>query len=480
MKKSTKNAAFCCTVAAVVVLAIAIDRKSASSVETDIQAGASARESSPKRKGAAGKSFAKKASRKAAEEASSRGIPKIEPGMDETAFSQWLDPRPPRTGDEMENIPEDEDEYPIRQLDAQARFRAAVFSTLADKSLNHAEFGRSLLASATPSLRSLGAALLVETGSFGADAAAAVAADPDAAVPLSILEWIRERGSDADLAALEAAFAARGMSVADLLAVLQSLSSSTGGAREALDRLIKLAPEDELPDLLAAVANSESAAYDARMQALMALRGVAPFSVADGVMVGLELAAEPPDESLWGESLDLYSDLIDLAADDKAPYKVWDVLVRDIEFLSSLDYENAVRDMANYIENGVRGDDPVIQEGAWRMVDAYISMVRNSGAASLAAVAEPLARLERLNEKLKPFDPEFAEPDAEPGQVAVDDVAEAPETDGGVSEPDSDEAGEEGGDDADGAAIFDAFGNPAGSGASVVPIGVEIVEPYRP
>jgi hypothetical protein len=214
------------------------------------------------------------------------------------------------------------------------------------------------------------------------------------------------------------------------------------------------------------------------MQALMALRGVAPFSVADGVMVGMELAAEPPEESLWGESLDLYSDLVDLAASDKAPYKVWDVLVRDIEFLATLDYENAVRDMANNVENGVRGDDPVVQEGAWRLIDEYISQVKSSDKASTAAVAEPLARLERLNNRLKPFDPEFVEPDPDPVAGLPESVSEEDESPAAVEEaadpePDSD-------DEDAGSIQTDSFGNPAGSGSSEVPIGVETVAPYQP
>ena len=483
MKKNVTNWIFCLAVVAVGVLAVRFGRREApvSAPVSGVPAASAGGMASPVRPSRFGRAGIARPARAARAAAVRRVSPVVEPEMDEAAFSAWLDPRPPRTGDEMEDIPADEEEYPIRLLDAQARFRRAVFETLADPSLNHAAFGRSLLSSGTASLRSLGAALLVETGAFSAADAAALAADADASVPLAAAEWIRERGTPEQLAALDSALAARGTSVEELLAVLVSGSSAAGGAREALDRLLKTAPEEDLPDLLAAVATAEAAAYDARMQALMALRGVAPFSVADGVMVKMELAAEPPTESLWGESLDLYSDLVDLAARDKAPYKVWDVLVRDLDFLAGLDYENNVRDMANYVENGVRGDDPVVQEGAWRRIDAYVADVRASGHADDDAVAEPLARLVRLNEKLKPFDPEFAVPDPEPPPAAEepDEPDEADEPAGTTASDEPDEAtGPEKPDDETG--LFDASGNPQGSGSETVPIGVETIEPYHP
>ena len=473
MKKQTNNLILFAAIVAIVVIAILADRRSAPPTAAGNKPPKTKtvkKERSRPRKVAIPRSKRVAADKGAA-------IPAMKSETDEAALADWLAPRPPRTGDEMENIPEDEEEYPIRQLDAQTRFRRAVFQMLADKSLVHDAFGRKLMSSQTASLRSLGAVLLVEKGAFTPADAAALANDADAAVPLSVLEWIRERGTPEQLAALQAALASRGMSADDLVAVLTSLSSATGGAREALDLLIKTAPKDDLPDLLATVASAEAAAYDVRMQALMALRGVAPFSVADNVMVKIELAAEPPSESLWGESIDLYSDLVDLAAKDKAPYKVWDVMTRDLEFLASLDYENNVRDMANYVENGVRGDDPVIQEGSWRIIDDYISQIKASDYAKDAAVSEPLVRLIRLNEKLKPFDPEFAvaDPDPVPGAEAPEEEPEeAPE-----EEPEEPEAADEP-DEPEEPQTTDANGNPTGSGATTVPIGKETIEPYKP
>lgn len=474
MKKQTTNLILFAAIVAIVVIAILADRRSAPPT-TPVNKPLKMKTAKTAKKERPRKVAIPRSKRVAA--AKDAAIPVVKSETDESALADWFAPRPPRTGDEMENIPEDEEEYPIRQLDAQTRFRRAVFQMLADKSLVHDAFGRKLMSSQTASLRSLGAVLLVEKGAFSLADAAALANDADAAVPLSVLEWIRERGTPEQLAALEAALASRGMSADDLVAVLTSLSSATGGAREALDLLIKTAPKDDLPDLLATVASAEAAAYDVRMQALMALRGVAPFSVADNVMVKIELAAEPPSESLWGESIDLYSDLVDLAANDKAPYKVWDVMTRDLEFLASLDYENNVRDMANYVENGVRSDDPVIQEGSWRIIDDYISQVKASDYAKDAAVSEPLVRLIRLNEKLKPFDPEFAvaDPDPVPGaEEPEEEPEEAPE-----EEPEEPEAADEP-DEPEKPQTTDANGNPTGSGSTTVPIGVERVEPYKP
>ncbi|MBP5545289.1 MAG: hypothetical protein ILM98_14530 [Kiritimatiellae bacterium] len=480
MKKQTSNILFCVTVVAIVVAAILIDRRSAPAPKTEAgDKPAAAKKVKAKKQARPRKAAVERPKRAAGNAAAAAdAIPAIGQDMDEKSFADWFAPRPPRTGDEMADIPEDEEEYPIRQLDAQARFRQAVFNTMADSSVDHVALARRLMASSYSSVRALGAALLVESGAFSSLDAAVLADDDDASVPLSILEWIRERGTASQLAALEAALASRGMTSEDIVAVLTSLSSATGGGREALDLLIKTAPEEDLPELLATVASAEAAAYDVRMQALMALRGAAPFSVADNVMVKMELAAEPPTESLWGESLDLYSDLVDLAANDKAPYKVWDVLTRDLEFLSTLDYENSVRDMANYVENGVRSDDPVIQEGSWRIIDDYISEIKSSEIASDAAVAEPLARLERLNEKLKPFDPEFAVADPDPVPevaVAEDEEAEVGEDEG----PGQDDEPVEPAPD-DEPVTTDENGNPTGSGSTTVPIGKEIIEPYKP
>ncbi len=479
MKKQTTNIVLFAAIAAIVIIATLADRRSA---PPTADKGKPAKTKTVKKdRPRTPKTAIPRPNRAAANK--NAAIPTFTSEMDESALAAWLAPRPPRTGDEMENIPEDEEEYPIRQLDAQTRFRRAVFQMLADNSLVHDAFGRKLLSSQTASLRSLGAVLLVEKGAFTAADAEALANDADAAVPLSVLEWIRERGTPEQLASLEAALAARGLSADDLVAVLTSLSSATGGAREALDLLIKTVPADDLPDLLAAVASAEAAAYDVRMQSLMALRGVAPFSVADNVMVKIELAAEPPSESLWGESIDLYSDLVDLAANDKAPYKVWDVLTRDLEFLTSLDYENSVRAMANYVENGVRGDDPVIQEGSWRIIDAYIAQVKASDYAKDAASSEPLERLIRLNGKLKPFDPEFAVPDPDPDPAAEateEEQEEETEEEAETPQEETEEETEEPEEKTEERQTFDANGNPTGSGATTVPIGVERVEPYKP
>lgn len=330
------------------------------------------------------------------------------------------------------------------------RFAAEVLS------LNEAPYSekvaraRRLLRSQSPQDRAKGGALLFLAGALTEDDIGKIASDRALLVPLVVCEWIRDFGTDEESSAFLARLRGRTVSDTELLAAINASATTPGGGRTALDLLIpRLEDDEELADTLETALAGKGISHDLREQLLFKFlepenkaQGIALLErlakgagaegslLAQSVAKWQELAALPPenddgdlatapsdadDDEAGEEDSDADDDGADDddEDDDASPdYKVWDTPIRDISFLASSDLGLAVRTMANYIEYGLRRDDPdfepVIEEGAYEIARAFYE---DALARSASLRPEELFALNRLAagiDRLALYDPAFA------------------------------------------------------------------------
>lgn len=287
--------------------------------------------------------------------------------------------------------------------------------------------GRELLSSSSPEDRALGGVLLFLNASLNDRLAQFVADDRSLAVPLVVFDWIRDFGADDEIAAFAALLGDRDIPTEELVAYASGSAAQPGGGRSALDLLIPRFDEEELEDGLLPVASAKGASYDVREQALFKLfepefknSGLEALeTLSDGVSEG--------DSSLLAEAAAKWSALAHLsdAENEEVPYKVWDTPLRDVTFMADSDTRLTVRDMANYLEYGLRRDDPdfepVIEEGTWQAAKDFLDRALSSRATLLPEDAEALDRIAASLDRLKAYDPAFA-PGADEDDPFADEV----------------------------------------------------------
>jgi hypothetical protein len=97
--------------------------------------------------------------------------------------------------------------------------------------------------------------------------------------------------------------------------------------------------------------------------------------------------------------------------DEEVPYKVWDTPIRELSFLADSDLGLAVRTVANYLEYGLRRDDPdfepVVEEGAYETAKTLLDRALASRETLLPEEADALDRLSANVERLINYDPAF-------------------------------------------------------------------------
>ena len=295
--------------------------------------------------------------------------------------------------------------------------------------------GRELLSSSSAEDRALGGVLLFLNASLNDRLMQFVADDRSLSVPLVVFDWIRDFGSDDEIAAFAALLGDRDIPTEDLVAYASASAAQPGGGRSALDLLIPRFDEEELEEGLLPVASAKGASYDVREQALFKL--FEPEFRNAGLASVEELAAGLPADgsSLLAEATAKWSALAHLSDEDikEVPYKVWDTPLRDVSFMAESGSGLAVRDMANYLEYGLRRDDPdfepVIEEGTWQAAKDFLDRAQTSRAALLPEDAEALDRIAACLDRIKAYDPAFApgadEDDPLDDQVISDEILNA-------------------------------------------------------
>ena len=305
----------------------------------------------------------------------------------------------------------------LRSFGPQLRFAARVRDLRSLPADAQAAEGRRLLASASPEERALGGTILFFAGKLDGDSLAAVAADESPAVPLTVFDWVRDFGADGEIAAFAEALSSRELSDEDLRGYIAGSAAQPGGGRSALDILLARHDEETVEEAILPVVSAPGASYDVREQALFKL--LEPENKGSGMEALQELAAALPagDPSVFASAVAKWTELGHLSDpdDEDVPYKVWDTPLRELSFLADSDVGLAVRDMANYLEYGLRRDDadfePVVEEGSWEKAKEFLDRAMAMRASLAPEEADALDRLAANLDRLKAYDPAFAPDD---------------------------------------------------------------------
>ena len=287
--------------------------------------------------------------------------------------------------------------------------------------------GRELLSSSSPEDRALGGVLLFLNNSLNDRLAQFVADDRSITVPLVVFDWIRDFGADDEIEAFAALLGDRDISTEDLVAYASESAAQPGGGRSALDLLIPRFDEEELEEGLLPVASAKGASYDVREQALFKLFEPEFKNSGLEALEALSAGVSGGDATLMSEAAAKWAELAHLsdAENEEVPYKVWDTPLRDVTFMAGSDSGLSVRDMANYLEYGLRRDDPdfepVIEEGTWQAAKDFLDRALSARASLLPEDAEALDRITASLDRLKAFDPAFA-PGADEDDPLADEV----------------------------------------------------------
>ena len=272
--------------------------------------------------------------------------------------------------------------------------------------------GRRLLKSRSAEDRALGGIVLFLNQDLDWSASAAIAKDDEVLVPLAVFDWIRDFGSDDEVTTFSEALGAREIADEELIAFLESSASQVAGGRSALDLLLARNDEETVSDALEPVVLAPDVAYDVREQALFKLMEPENKSSALELLEKLT-AGQKNGESLLAESLAKWTSMAHLSDpdDEEVPYKVWDTPIRELSFLADSNLGLAVRTMANYLEYGLRRDDPdfepVVEEGAYETAKTLLDRALAALETLLPEEADALDRLSANVERLISYDPAF-------------------------------------------------------------------------
>lgn len=349
-------------------------------------------------------------------------------------------------------IPEDDPE--LLAMAAEKSFSSKIWDSAQshDASALAAE-GSALLSSGSPEDRAMGGVMLFLADALDDGAIDVLMADEDLGVPLTLLDWVRDFGTEDGAATLADRFRSRGVSRDDLYAYASASKRTFGGGRSALDLWLRdFAADGSEGAALAGMLVSPEASYDVRAQGLLKL--LEPVTRRLGEET---LAAIPSDgdSTLWAQFADKIARLAEIG-DEGDDCKIWDSQSPVVYFLTQDESALPARDLANYLEYALRRDDqevePNIEEGTWEFANDYLETMRPLADSLSLEEVDALDRIACALDKLVDYDPAF-----NPFETVEDDGDEPDEEDAGPDayEPDdgddedTDEADDETGDDED-------------------------------
>ncbi len=378
------------------------------------------------------------------------------------------------------------DDPALATLANERDFSKTVWSWIESPPDNLEEQAASLLGSDTAEDRALAGVLLFLADALDDDQLGRIVGDADPLVPLTVLDWVRDFGTDESVQAYREALSSRDFSSDDLLQLARNSASKIGGGRSALDLWLAGFPEEEgVPvDSLASIVTAPEVSYDVRAQAFFKL--LEP-ETREAALKTLETFAAGQGEGqgeLLSQTAEKWKELASISNSDGDEEKIWDSESAVVFYLSESDSALPARDLANYLEYALRRDDPefppIVEEGTWEFANECFSrLTENRDSLSqeeldaLDRIAVSLDRLVEYDPAFNPFevveegeededeeeedeDAEYEEDDADVEEDAADeeeDADEEPDEEEDAAdedaEDDEDAAGEDDGEEAD-------------------------------
>ena len=334
----------------------------------------------------------------------------------------------PATREHTPPAPVRDDDPLLAALQPQMRFNERVRQASQLPASRQIADARRYLESDSPEDRALGGVLLFLNGQLANRDLAAIVGDGQLFVPLTVFDWVRDFGADDEIASYADALGERDISEEELAAFLADSASLPGGGRSALDLYLPRLDEEFLAEALSEVVSSPGVSPDVLEQAVFKL--VEPENRVFALDVLQAAAARAGEESLLVDNLCKWIDMARLATNDEeaVEYKVWDTPLQDISFLAGSDAGLAVRTMANYLEYGLRRDDPdfepVVEEGSWEVARDFLDYAVSVRDCFPPEDQDAISRLAANLDRLKAYDPAFApdtDDDAPPSPYADDE-----------------------------------------------------------
>ena len=329
---------------------------------------------------------------------------------------------------QTEPIPEDDPA--LATMENESEFAELAWSIVESPPSDIEEQISSRLESENPADRALAGVLAFLIDALDDDMLDHVAADADPMVPLIVLDWVRDFGTDETILALRDAIASRGLSQDYLLEVAKSSASTIGGGRSALALWLegfagKPVPAKSIADIVA----SPGVSYDVRAQAFFKLlepetrkeawKSLDKFA---GELTGASGALMSQTAQKWKD----VSEISNSAGDEE---KTWDAEARVVFYLSQSDSALPARDVANYLEYALRRDDPefppIVEEGTWEFANECFDRLSARRDTLPPEEIDALDRIAVSLDRLVEYDPAF-----NPLETVEDDGDDAAEEDG--------------------------------------------------
>ena len=309
------------------------------------------------------------------------------------------------------------------------KFSARVRTALEAPQAKWAAEGRRLLASKVAEDRALGGVLLLYAEKLDEETIHALVNDRELFVPLTVFDWVRDFGTDEEIENFSHGVGTREVSTEALAGFLANSAKYPGGGRSALELFLSRHDEETVFDGTMKFLSSPDVSYDVFEQA--ALKIFEPENRESALSFVDELEKKDAKD---GEGLKIQllwklrratEQVLEDDDDEVVPYKVWDTSLSQLEGVEVSDMGLVVRDVANYLEYGLRRDDPdfepVVEEGTWELANSFLERVRAAGATLTEEETEALGRLEAYVERIREYDPAFAPDDEEDDDEEVDE-----------------------------------------------------------
>lgn len=313
--------------------------------------------------------------------------------------------------------------------------------------------GAALLASSVPEDRAMGGVLLFMSDALDDNTLDAILADGDISVPLTLLDWIRDFGTEDGAAAVAERLLSQGVSRDDLHAYAKESRGTFGGGRSALDLWLRDYAEDGSDgQALAALVTSDGASYDVRAQGLFKLLEPETKQLGDEALAAISDGATGGESILLEQFADKVSRLAEIA-DEGDDCKIWDSQSPVVYFLTQDESAMPARDLANYLEYALRRDDqevmPNIEEGTWEFANDYFETTRAAAEAITSDDVDALDRIACALDRLVDYDPAFnpfetVEDDGD--EPEDEDVGDEREFEDGIEDDEDEIDGEDDGD----------------------------------
>ena len=336
-----------------------------------------------------------------------------------------------------------DDDPGLVALEPERLFAEAVWDALAAAPDERIAEASRLLSSPSPEERAFGGVLAFFENLLEGEILERVADDPDPLVPLTVLDWVRDFGTEEQAAAFREAFAARGMETDELLALAAGSRGLPGGGRSALDLYLARFGEGECPvDALSALVTSRETSYDVREQALFKLLEPETRAAGEAALRAFAAGLGPEDGVLLPFAAGKLAEVALISNPDGDAEKIWDAEAPVVFHLANAEGDLRARDLANYLEYALRRDDPefppIVEIGTWEFANEFLLANRERTDSFPPSELDALDRIAAALDRLVEYDPAF-----NPFETVEDDEEESDDEESDDEESDDEPDDEE-------------------------------------